>query len=362
MPANQTPDVRTFSLDAKQRDYLERVVHNEAKGEGVEGRNAVRAVILNRLASGKYGKTVEEVVNQPKQFSGVPKNGGVAALPKAPNENHQELASFIRSGKDPTNGATYFLNPEIATAGFNEKYKGRQIGNHVFYNHYNGNKVEVPQYKVVLQQDTQRSPVQRAEAKKDPGLWETLKEKALALVPDSIEEKFTGRPAAAPKPEQKKSKGLLEWAGLAEGGTIQKGKDMAKKVKGIAAPEAEVPVGSLPEEVADDIPAMLSEGEYVIPADVVRWHGLKHIEEMRMEAKMGLMAMQMDGRLHEVDEEGEPTESDDMEDEGEDEGEAEDTEEGAEEQTEDKDLPFDIPEEWDSMEIGDGEVLILFKK
>ena len=31
------------------------------------------------------------------------------------------------------------------------------------------------------------------------------------------------------------------------------------------------PVGSLPEEVADDIPAMISEGEFVIPADVVRY-------------------------------------------------------------------------------------------
>ena len=30
----------------------------------------------------------------------------------------------------------------------------------------------------------------------------------------------------------------------------------------------EVPIGSLPNEVADDIPARLSEGEFVLPADV----------------------------------------------------------------------------------------------
>jgi len=55
----------------------------------------------------------------------------------------------------------------------------------------------------------------------------------------------------------------------------------------------EVPAGSKDEEVRDDIPAMLSEGEYVVPADVVRWHGLKTFEELRCEAKnaMGLMAM-----------------------------------------------------------------------
>jgi len=63
----------------------------------------------------------------------------------------------------------------------------------------------------------------------------------------------------------------------------------------------EIPAGSKPEEVADDIPAMLSEGEYVIPADVVRWHGVKTFEEMRCEAKMGMGLMAQDGRIAEVD-------------------------------------------------------------
>jgi len=61
-----------------------------------------------------------------------------------------------------------------------------------------------------------------------------------------------------------------------------------------------VPVGSLPEEVADDVSALLSEGEYVIPADVVRWHGLKHIQDMMVEAKSGLMSMDMMGQLHDT--------------------------------------------------------------
>jgi hypothetical protein len=63
-----------------------------------------------------------------------------------------------------------------------------------------------------------------------------------------------------------------------------------------------IPAGSLPEEVADDIPAMLSEGEYVVPADVVRWHGVKTFEELRCEAKMGMGLMAEDGRIAEVDE------------------------------------------------------------
>jgi hypothetical protein len=35
----------------------------------------------------------------------------------------------------------------------------------------------------------------------------------------------------------------------------------------------EVPPGSTQEEVRDDIPAQLSEGEFVFPADVVRYVG-----------------------------------------------------------------------------------------
>lgn len=68
-----------------------------------------------------------------------------------------------------------------------------------------------------------------------------------------------------------------------------------------------IPPGSDAENVRDDIPAMLSEGEFVVPADVVKWHGLKHMMEMREEAKEGLMAMHMEDQIkspeHEVEEE-----------------------------------------------------------
>ncbi len=59
----------------------------------------------------------------------------------------------------------------------------------------------------------------------------------------------------------------------------------------------DVPPGSLPEEVRDDIPAMLSEGEYVVPADVLRYYGMKFFEDLRAEAKMGLAGMEADGRI-----------------------------------------------------------------
>jgi hypothetical protein len=58
----------------------------------------------------------------------------------------------------------------------------------------------------------------------------------------------------------------------------------------------EIPPGSTPENVRDDIPAMLSEGEYVVPADVLKYFGVNFFEELRMKAKEGMMSMEMDGR------------------------------------------------------------------
>ena len=49
----------------------------------------------------------------------------------------------------------------------------------------------------------------------------------------------------------------------------------------------EIPLGSTAENVRDDIPANLSEGEIVIAADVVNFHGVKLFEDLRKEAKMG---------------------------------------------------------------------------
>jgi len=59
----------------------------------------------------------------------------------------------------------------------------------------------------------------------------------------------------------------------------------------------DVPVGSLEKEVRDDIPAMLSEGEFVFPADVVRYWGLDLLMQMRQEAKQGLKKMEDMGQM-----------------------------------------------------------------
>lgn len=58
-----------------------------------------------------------------------------------------------------------------------------------------------------------------------------------------------------------------------------------------------IPPGSMASEVRDDIPAMLSEGEYVVPADVLRFYGVNFFENLRGQAKSGLQSMEKNGRI-----------------------------------------------------------------
>jgi len=81
------------------------------------------------------------------------------------------------------------------------------------------------------------------------------------------------------------TRGFDEGGLLDEGGTID-------PVSG-----NDVPPGSTQEEVRDDIPAQLSEGEFVFPADVVRYIGLEKLMVMRQQAKMGLKMMEDMGQM-----------------------------------------------------------------
>ena len=63
-----------------------------------------------------------------------------------------------------------------------------------------------------------------------------------------------------------------------------------------------VPIGGTREGVRDDIPANISEGEFIFPADVVRYHGLDKMMALRQEAKMGLKKMEAMGQMGNNDE------------------------------------------------------------
>jgi len=75
------------------------------------------------------------------------------------------------------------------------------------------------------------------------------------------------------------------------------GKMAKKKMPNDPVSGNEIPKGSVAEEVRDDIPAQLSEGEFVLPADVVRYHGLEKLMKLRQEAKGGINMMDKMGQM-----------------------------------------------------------------
>ena len=115
--------------------------------------------------------------------------------------------------------------------------------------------------------------------------------------PDFVEDMFkSDRKADIERNERKRN--------LAKGGDMNKQMELfedggLKQEGGTIDPVSgnDVPPGSTQEEVRDDIPAQLSEGEFVFPADVVRYIGLEKLMKLRQEAKQGLKMMEKMGQM-----------------------------------------------------------------
>lgn len=108
---------------------------------------------------------------------------------------------------------------------------------------------------------------------------------------------------------KEKIKNLKKATEKAKGGNIEKQMEMFQdgglKDEGNTVDPVsgnDVPPGATQEEVRDDIPAQLSEGEFVFPADVVRYIGLEKLMRLRQEAKMGLKMMEEMGQMGNADE------------------------------------------------------------
>jgi len=95
----------------------------------------------------------------------------------------------------------------------------------------------------------------------------------------------------------------LDYVGYNEGGPVMALEEQTEMAFRDKPPRVdpvsgnEVPPGALPSEVRDDIPARLSEGEYVVPADVLQYFGIKFFEDLRSKAKTDLAGLEENGRM-----------------------------------------------------------------
>jgi len=101
------------------REAITRVAFAEAGNQGDSGLAAVVYTILNRVQDGRWGATVEAVVNARGQFEPVMRVGGdwrrLPGSTVAQRARIETILNLAVEGRlpDPTNGARYFQNPQI---------------------------------------------------------------------------------------------------------------------------------------------------------------------------------------------------------------------------------------------------------
>lgn len=138
LPTNYPPVAEVLSrsnISVSREDIMlmARLIHAEARGESFIGKVAVGAVILNRLDSPLFPHTIYDVIMERNsavyQFSPV----GDGTINLDPCESSIQAAIQALSGDDPTGGALFFYNPDIATDRWIRTLPViTRIGNHVF--------------------------------------------------------------------------------------------------------------------------------------------------------------------------------------------------------------------------------------
>ena len=115
-----TPTTVAAQLIAPEnRIAIARVAFAEAGNQGDSGLAAVVYTIINRLISGRWGATVDAVVNAPHQFEPVMRAGGswrrLPAVSPAGQARIDTIVNLALDGRLPdlTGGAHYFQNARI---------------------------------------------------------------------------------------------------------------------------------------------------------------------------------------------------------------------------------------------------------
>lgn len=121
--------LKKLTVNKPELSKLARIIYSEARGEVYKGQVAVGAVVMNRLKSPLFPKTVTDVIFAPFAFAAVA-DGQYWLLP----DNTAFLAAkdAVR-GWDPTKNALYYYNPATAKSQWMLARKvTTKIGNHVF--------------------------------------------------------------------------------------------------------------------------------------------------------------------------------------------------------------------------------------
>lgn len=131
-PVATTAAQKTFSasqLSDNDLKLMANAVFGEARGEPYIGQVAIAAVILNRTKSSSFPNTPSAVIFEPRAFTAV----ADGQIYLTPNENAKKAVKDALKGWDPSEGCTYYFNPETATSKWIwGRPQVKKIGKHIF--------------------------------------------------------------------------------------------------------------------------------------------------------------------------------------------------------------------------------------
>ena len=132
----------------REIDILARTIWGEARGELVRGKEAVAAVVLNRVRRARkrghywWGNDIESVCRRPHQFSAWNPNDPNRDKLLAVTPDNRAFQSCLRIARravhggldDPTGGATHYHARSVSPPWARGKAASAEIGRHLFYN------------------------------------------------------------------------------------------------------------------------------------------------------------------------------------------------------------------------------------
>lgn len=116
-------ELDNLPYSAADTELLARLLWSECRGEPYEGQLMVAQCVLDRLADGRWGSTLESVITAPNQF----------ATPGSLDEKLLEVAEAALGGEryDPTVQILYF-QVSSSSRDWHAPYLGK-VGNHAYY-------------------------------------------------------------------------------------------------------------------------------------------------------------------------------------------------------------------------------------
>ena len=137
LPVKNMNDVKKVTKDQfsvtnysiEEIEMLAKLVNGEARGETFEGKVAVAAVTLNRVLSAKFPNSLKKVIFESGAYTAV----SDGQYDQRPGPESYKAVYAALSGQDPSSGALFYYNPDIATDDWiRTRHIIKEIGKHAF--------------------------------------------------------------------------------------------------------------------------------------------------------------------------------------------------------------------------------------